>query len=274
MLTKNMDMKEEISKTRATMPHGTAPLLDTRSLHRSNANLLHVLRPGQHVLDVGCGTGTITIGICDLVGNDGRVVGVDRSEELIRQAIIHQQDRVNLSFICGDILEFQSTSSFDVITAARTIQWLSNPAKYLAIMKSLLKPGGALCILDFDHEAIEWKPDPPPSMINFYKAFLQWRADAGIDNRIGTHAATELQRIDMKIIFEQDFSEYAEKGEEGFGAHINLWSIVAETRGKQMVNDNYLSEESRVTALNEYGQWCASEAKSMKLVLRATHATY
>ena len=267
-------MGEEISKIRATMPHGTAQLLNTRSLHRSNANLLHVLRPGQDVLDVGCGTGTISIGICDLVGNEGRVVGVDRSEELIRQATHHQQERANLSFICTDILEFQSENSFDVITAARTIQWLSNPAKYLAKMKSLLKPAGVLCILDYDHEAIEWKPAPPLSMINFYNAFLRWRADAGMDNRIGAHAAVELERIGMKVIFEQDFFEYAEAGDEGFSTHINLWSIVAETRGKQMVNDNYLSEESRVIALNEYRQWCASDAKSMNLVLRATHGTH
>ncbi len=79
-------MSEDISKKRAAMPDGTAGVLDARSLERSNANLLSVLKPGQAVLDVGCGSGSITRGICDYTGKSGQVVGIDRSEALIQQA--------------------------------------------------------------------------------------------------------------------------------------------------------------------------------------------
>jgi hypothetical protein len=51
-------------------------------------------------------------------------------------------------------------------------------------MYSLLKPGGTVSILDYNHEALEWQPQPPVSMQRFYATFLRWRGDAGMNNHI------------------------------------------------------------------------------------------
>jgi SAM-dependent methyltransferase len=53
-------------------PAFTAPLL----------NLL-VPKPGEHIMDFGCGTGELTMRIIDLVGEGGKVVGVDISENMV-----------------------------------------------------------------------------------------------------------------------------------------------------------------------------------------------
>lgn len=265
-------MSDTISTNRAEMPMGTTSVLDTRSVEKSNANLLGILKPGQYVLDVGCGSGAITSGICEQVGDKGKVIGVDRSETLINQARDHFSGIRNLTFFCTDILAFETDLFFDVITTARTLQWVSNPGLLLNRMKSLLKPDGVLCVLDYDHTAIQWNPAPPVSMLHFYQAFLKWRADAGMDNRIGGHVASMLEQCGLKLLLEQDQSEYFERGETDFMTHINIWMVVAETRGKQMVDDNYITEEQRLLALKEYQNWCGSEAKSMRLVLKVTHA--
>src|ERR1700744_2759623 len=136
-----------LSMQRAAMPEGANKVLDARSLERSNANLLHVLRSWQYVLDVGCGSGPITRGIADRVGVSGKVIGVDRSEALIKQASEQYAGQENLSFYCGDILEFQHERRFDVVTSARTLQWVASPEQVLGKMKSFLKPAGILCIL-------------------------------------------------------------------------------------------------------------------------------
>ncbi len=149
---------------RAEMPTGTAAVLDERSLESSNANLLPVLKEGQRVLDVGCGSGAITEGIAKKVGEKGWVLGVDRSPELIDLAKNKFGHIPNLAFDQTDILDYHTDLRFDIITTARTLQWIANPLPVIGKMITLLKPGGLLCVLDYNHNLIEWKPQPPQSM--------------------------------------------------------------------------------------------------------------
>ena len=61
-------------------------ILDRRTLQRDHRLLAALLRPGMAVLDVGCGTGAITAGIANAVGDSGYVVGVDRDGALLELA--------------------------------------------------------------------------------------------------------------------------------------------------------------------------------------------
>lgn len=260
-------MKTSTSYERAAMPEGTAAVLDTRTIENANANLLAVLKPGHSVLDVGCGSGTITKGIAKYAG---KVTGIDRSEALISLAKVNPG---NVTFVVGDIMDYNPNEQFDIITTARTMQWIAQPQDVINKMVSLLKPGGLLCVLDYNHEAIRWDPAPPQSMLDFYAAFLKWRADAGMDNAIADHVIDLVHVKALKMTVEQQ-DEYAERGMEGFDTHISLWKKVAETRGNQLVADGYITEAARLQAIEEYDVWAREEAKSMRLYLKATHATF
>jgi trans-aconitate methyltransferase len=248
------------------MPTGAAAVLEARTVENANANLLGVLTPGLSVLDVGCGSGAITRGIASYAG---RVVGIDRSEELIQLANAHNT-LPNLSFIAGDIMTYTPAEQFDIITTARTLQWMAGPEGVIRQMLTLLKPGGLLCVLDYNHEAIQWQPAPPASMQHFYDAFLKWRADAGMDNAIGDHVAMLMANCGGVDIVVQDQHEFVEKGKEG----MNIWKTVAETRGQQVVRDGYVTEEVRLAAIADYEQWIKESAISMQLYLKATHARF
>jgi len=257
---------------RAEMPKGTNSVLDQRSLHASNANLLTVLLPGQQVLDVGCGSGAITAGIAEQVGSDGLVLGIDRGAELIAQARQKFAGVGNLSFEAIDILEYDTDLRFDVISTARTLQWIADPIKVIQKMISLLTPGGVLCVLDYNHEAINWQPAPPAEMRSFYDQFLRWRADSGMYNDIIDRLPAMLESQGLRITLNQDESEYRENGEDGWQTHAGIWTKVAEMRGKQLVADGYVTEEQRQAAIDTYGKWCDDEGQSMRLYLRAVHA--
>jgi len=262
-------MSDSSAYERAAMPTGTAVLLDERSVERSNANLLELLREGQQVLDVGCGSGAITAGICNYVGNQGLVIGIDRSEELIGLARKKYSGIPNLQFICGDVLTYMPEANFDIITSARTLQWVARPDNMIAKMTSMVKPGGFLTILDYDHSLIQWDPPPPESMRHFYHQFLKWRSDAGMDNEIGDHLTGILGANGLQSVTLSDRSEYTVNGQSDFVDKISIWTLVANTRGKQMVADNYISESKRAQATADYDAWCRTSALSMKLILRS-----
>ncbi|CAL1519354.1 methyltransferase domain-containing protein [Chitinophaga sp. MM2321] len=261
----------EASK-RAAMPTGTNAVLDRRNIYNSNSNLLDIVKPGDAVLDVGCGSGSITIGISALVGAGGQVTGIDTSQHLIELAKQHSAGQSNINFEVADINTYLPEKKFNVITSARVLQWVDNPAPVIAKMIQLLDKDGCLTILDYNHEKIQWEPGIPESMQVFYTAFLRWRADAGMDNQIADHLAAIFEQQGLKAITINDLSEKAVKGDPAFAGDLDIWAKVAETRGLQLVKDNYITEELRLAAIADYRRWIDTTASSMTLYLLAVTA--
>src|SRR5688500_2652203 len=108
------------------------------------------------VLDAGCGTGAITVGIAE-IGADA--VGLDRDASLLAQA----PTRENLRFVQGDLLTMDFDSEFDVVATARCLQWIDTEKLPVAIhhLVRAVSPGGLLAVLDYDHTQHSWTPDPP-----------------------------------------------------------------------------------------------------------------
>ena len=258
-------------QTRAEMPQGANKVLDRRNIENSYSSLLELLKDGLSVLDVGCGSGAITADIARRT--NGKVVGIDFSEHLIELAQKNYAQLPNLSFEVANINDYVSTEKFDLVIAARTLQWVNNPAEVVQKMVSLLKKGGKISINDYNHTKIEWSPAPPKSMLDFYEAFLHWRKDAGFDNEIADNLPNIYKNVGLTAINIVPQHETSIRGEEEFAATTRIWSIVAETRGKQVVKDGYCSEELRLQAIKEYDAWIANEAQSMTLYLLAVEGS-
>jgi ubiquinone/menaquinone biosynthesis C-methylase UbiE len=258
-----------ISQQRAVMPSGANQVLDRRSLENDYKSLLPILKEGMRVLDVGCGSGAITKGMAEQVGSNGRVIGIDTSSELIEQARQSHKDLTNLSFEHQNIFEYQPTEKFDLIASARTLQWLNNPMEALVKMKSLVKPGGIISILDYNHEKIEWQPAPPDSMKFFYAQFLAWRQDAGMNNHIADDLVNMFSSVGLRKITIEDANELNSIEDVEFMETAGIWKKVAETRGQQMVRDGYVTESERLSALKDYSNWLEEEGQSMAMYLRA-----
>ncbi|MGH9581503.1 MAG: methyltransferase domain-containing protein, partial [Bryobacteraceae bacterium] len=136
-------------------------ILNRRTLGRNHRHLVELLKPGMSVLDVGCGTGAITAGIARAVGPSGRVVGVDRDDSLLQLARQEHGDFENLSFEKQDVLSLNYKGYFDIVTAARALQWIADSKTALARMKSAARAGGHIVVLDYNHDNNSWEPDPP-----------------------------------------------------------------------------------------------------------------
>lgn len=265
-------MADQSITDRAKMPEAHNPVLERRTVENANRNLLRYLKPGMSVLDVGCGSGAITRSIADKTGPTGRVLGIDPGPALIEQAKQHTHTTPGLAFQQADIYSFDTNERFDLVTCARTLQWLAQPKVALANMKRFVKPGGHLAILDFNHEKITWMPNPPSAMKRFYDAFLRWRQDAGFDNAIADNLAKMMYSLGFPAVQVIEQFERTQQGEPDFSIASRLWSEVAELRGPQLVEDGYITESQRQQAIADYDQWIATTGESMTVYLLAVEA--
>ena len=244
---------------------GAGKIFDSRTLEKDYSTLPPILKAGLKVLDVGCGTGAISKGIAARVGQSGHVTGIDNTESFIISGKETYKSVSNLTLIHADLFQYKSEEKFDLIVSARTLQWLNNPAEAIIKMKLLLKPGGIISILDYNHTAIEWKPEPPASMKKYYQTFLKWRADAGMNNQVAADVAAYMEEASLSAIEVLNADEVYKKGDPDFQSKIGIWSQVA--RSTQMVEESYLDENDRLKAIEEYEIWIESEAQSMTMKL-------
>jgi ubiquinone/menaquinone biosynthesis C-methylase UbiE len=111
------------------------------------------MQPGEQVLDVGCGTGTLAMDVARHVGRTGRVAGVDPGTEQIARARAKAARRhVPIEFQIGVIEQLPfPDQSFDVVFSTLMMHHLPAPLKRqgLAEIARVLKPGGRLVIADF-----------------------------------------------------------------------------------------------------------------------------
>src|SRR5690606_35687249 len=121
-------------------------IFNQRTLEQDYKTLKSALRPGLRVLDIGCGTGSITKDLAALVGPAGYVIGVDNTASFITQGKELFADVTNLELIHVDILDFETTDKFDLIVSSRTFQWISTLENTIDKIKSLLKPNGQVSI--------------------------------------------------------------------------------------------------------------------------------
>ncbi len=240
-------------------------IFDNRSLDNDYRTLVPLLKEGMFVLDVGCGTGSISKDIAKLVGENGKVIGIDNTEKFISSGQHTYAGVENLELIYTDLFDFEPNIKFDLIVSARVLQWLTNPKEALVKMKSLLKPNGQISILDYNHEDLEWNPNPPQSMQSFYNSFLKWRAEAGMNNRMANDLSILMKEVGLHSIEVINSNEHYKHPRKDFKSRVGIWSKVAGSL--QMVEEGYLENDLRLKAIEEYNKWVDNEAISMTMKL-------
>ena len=111
------------------------------------------LKPGETVLDAGCGTGTLAIAAKRRVGSTGRVFGIDASPEMIARAAKKAgKAGLGIEFRNASIetLPFQD-AQIDVVLSTLMLHHLPRQVREngLREIRRVLKPGGRLLVVDF-----------------------------------------------------------------------------------------------------------------------------
>jgi SAM-dependent methyltransferase len=135
-----------------------------RTAENSAGYLLPHLAPGQSLLDVGSGPGTITVDLARRIA-PGRVTAVEVSAdalELSRAEAVAQGVDV-IDFAVADVhdLDGFGAGSFDVVHAHQVLQHVADPVRALGEMRRVCRPGGIVAARDSDYAAFTWYPESP-----------------------------------------------------------------------------------------------------------------
>ena len=109
------------------------------------------LKPGQHVLDLGSGAGNDCFVARAEVGESGKVIGIDFSEDMVKKARRNNQKHgfKNVYFLSGDIEEMPlKADQFDVVLSNCVLNLVPDKHKAFSEIHRVLKPGGHFCVSD------------------------------------------------------------------------------------------------------------------------------
>src|SRR6185369_15900184 len=144
------EMFARISPRYDLLNHVLSANIDKRWRRRVVKRVQSLMPPNARVLDVGCGTGDLSIELFDKTAAD--VVGIDFCNPMLQLA---RQKAPQLRFIEGDALQLPfPDASFDMMTVGFVLRNLSSITGGLAEFKRVLRPGGWLAILEFSQPTV------------------------------------------------------------------------------------------------------------------------
>ena len=97
-------------------------------------------RPGERILDVGCGTGQLAAGVAE---TGAKVIGLDASDAMIDQA---RRNYPGLEFVTGDVRTMTYSREFDAVYSNAALHWVREADTAARAMAAALKPGGRLVV--------------------------------------------------------------------------------------------------------------------------------
>ena len=115
------------------------------------------IRSGMEVLDLGSGAGDVALLLAQIVGPNGRVIGLD----LDHNAMLHARERAaaarfdNITFIHSDFAHYTRTTLLDAIVGRLVLMYQADPAVALAHLAKHLRPGGVVAFIE------PWFQPPP-----------------------------------------------------------------------------------------------------------------
>ena len=148
-------------------------LMETRSAGQYADFVLPLIRPDDRVLDIGCGAGSISLGMAAVAAS---VTGVDVDHaDFVDAREYAKSTRIeNVTFVEGSIYDLGfPDKSFEVCTCFSMLEVVERPLDGLQEVRRVLKPGGVLAASSIEYGGLILEGPGEPLLRRFYDLRLQ-----------------------------------------------------------------------------------------------------
>lgn len=146
------------------------------------------LKPGMRLLDCGCGPGSVTIDLAEIVA-PAEVIGIDTDPAQLALARLHAE-RTGVDNVCfeqGDVMHLPfPDQTFDAMFVHAVIEYLPKAVEAYAEIKRVLKPGGLLGSRHSDWRDLLFAPATDVTQ-RFFELFRQYMQHCGGEPEFDRH---------------------------------------------------------------------------------------
>jgi ubiquinone/menaquinone biosynthesis C-methylase UbiE len=222
-----------------------------------NANF----KAGQTLLDLGCGPGFCSKELAYIVGESGKVIGVDLDEGYIQHLTqVADLYHLNMQGICSDFNDLRlAEKSLDGMYCRWALAWIDNPKEVLQKVFEALKPGGTMVL----HEYYDWKThqtEPQlPGLNKAIAACLKSFKDQKGEIDIGRELPRVLSEIGMNVKSirlmpklatpENLIWQWPKTFYHSYFPRLVQMGLLSETEAKQAFKDHAALEKDKNTTL-------------------------
>lgn len=154
------------------------------------AFVLGGIEKGMRVLDIGCGTGDVSVTAASVTGDTGTVLGIDRGEAGVVAARekATRQGLQNLTFEQHEVADFRAVEPFDAVVARFVLMHQTDPAAMLRSVLGNVRRGGVVVMIESHMELLASGGHSEPHS-PLYDEIVRWKCEvvggAGADLHAG-----------------------------------------------------------------------------------------
>jgi SAM-dependent methyltransferase len=178
---------------------GSTQFMERRSASSHASFFTPYLQPSMHVLDCGCGPGTITSSLAEYVPQ-GMLVGIDRESSQIVRARERTAENHNVRFEVSGVYELPfADDTFDAVFSHALFEHLHDPGRALAEIRRVLKPAGIIGLRSPDWGGFLVAPESV-KVSNALLLYEEMQRENGGDTRIGRRLGTLLRDAGFDLV--------------------------------------------------------------------------
>jgi arsenite methyltransferase len=122
-------------------------------------------RPGERILDAGCGPGFFVAELLDRIGPEGFVTGVDVSPQMLAAAADRCAESENVALRQGEVTALPvADASVDAALCVQVLEYVADATAGLAELRRAVRPGGRVVVWDVDWATVSWYSAHPARM--------------------------------------------------------------------------------------------------------------
>ena len=255
-------MSEDSSYIHGTTPEEQRRLTAMNEMLNPTSVGMMSLRGSRKVLDAGSGLGQLTRAIARTAGPGAKIVGVERSQAQIDEALRQAKEageEGSVEFRKGDAdhlpLREDEWGSFDIVHSRFLLEHLSNPETAVKAMVKALRPGGRIILEDDDHAAMRLWPEPGGFgrlWSSYVASFTRLKSDPFVGRRL----ISLIHGAGASPMRNNNLSVSGCSGSPSFGPIFDILCALLEGARQTMISEKLIAEvqfESGMASLREWG---------------------